>query len=145
TLRKQAESRDFRPVFTGINMNMSFSNSVKHLESENVVGVVPGRDPKLRGEYVVYSAHWDHFGIGLPVNGDSIYNGAADNASGVATILAIAHSAVEGVKPRRSQMFVFVTAEESGLLGSEYFGMHPPVPATDIIADLNVDNPRLTG
>ena len=144
-LRKSAESRSFRPVPTGITMDISFNNTLKHLETENVVGVVRGIDPKLREENVVYSAHWDHFGIGLPINGDSIYNGAADNASGVATVLAIAHSAAEGVKPRRSQMFVFVTAEEAGLLGSEYFGMHPPVPATKIIADLNIDNLRLTG
>ena len=144
-LRKAAESRSFRPVPTGITMDISFTNSVQHLETENVIGVVHGIDPKLRDENVVYSAHWDHFGIGLPVNGDSIYNGAADNASGVATVLAIAHSAAEGVRPRRSQMFVFVTAEEAGLLGSEYFGQHPPVPATKIIADLNIDNPRLTG
>ncbi len=145
TLRKAAESRSFRPVSTGIMMDISFSNSVQHLQTENVIGVVRGLDPKLRGENVVYSAHWDHFGIGLPVNGDSIYNGAADNASGVATVLAIAHSAAEGVKPRRSQMFLFVTAEESGLLGSEYFGQHPPVPATKIVADLNIDDLRLTG
>jgi Zn-dependent M28 family amino/carboxypeptidase len=144
-LRKAAESRSFRPVSTGITMDISLNNSVEHLQSENVIGVVRGIDPKLRDENVVYSAHWDHFGIGLPVNGDSIYNGAADNASGVATVLAIAHSAAEGVKPRRSQMFVFVTAEEAGLLGSEYFGQHPPVPATKIIADLNIDDPRLTG
>jgi Zn-dependent M28 family amino/carboxypeptidase len=144
-LRTVAESRSFRPVPTGIMMDISFRNSVEHLQSENVIGVVRGLDPKLRDENVVYSAHWDHFGIGLPVNGDSIYNGAADNASGVATVLAIAHTAAEGVKPRRSQMFVFVTAEESGLLGSEYFGQHPPVPATKIIADLNIDDPRLTG
>ena len=144
-LRKQAESRSFRPVPTGITMDISFKNAVQHLESENVIGVVRGIDPKLRDENVVYSAHWDAFGIGRPINGDSIYNGAADNASGVATVLAIAHSAAEGVKPRRSQMFLFVTAEESGLLGSEYFGQHPPVPATSIIADLNIDDPRLTG
>ena len=144
-LRRDAESRNFRPVSTGIMMDIGFNNAVQHLETENVVGVVRGIDPKLRDEAVIYSAHWDHFGIGLPVNGDSIYNGAADNASGVATVLAIAHSAAEGVKPRRSQMFVFVTAEESGLLGSEYFGQHTPIPATKIIADLNIDNPRLTG
>jgi Zn-dependent M28 family amino/carboxypeptidase len=144
-LRKDAESRSFRPVPTGINLDVSFTNSVSHVNTENVIGVVQGIDPKLRDQFVVYSAHWDHFGIGLPVNGDSIYNGAADNASGVATVLAIAHSAAEGVKPRRSQMFIFVTAEEAGLLGSEYFAEHPTVPATKIIADLNIDNPRLTG
>jgi Zn-dependent M28 family amino/carboxypeptidase len=138
-LRRQAESRDFRPVPTGIIIDASMKNSLQHLSANNVVGLVRGIDPKVRDEYVAYSAHWDHFGIGPVVNGDSIYNGAEDNASGVATVLAIAHAAAEGVKPRRSQLFVFVTAEESGLLGSAYFGMHPTVPANKIIAALNMD------
>jgi len=139
TLRKQAESRDFRPVSTGIIIDESMQNSLQHLSANNVVGVVRGIDPKVRDEYVVYSAHWDHFGIGPAVNGDSIYNGAVDNASGTATVLTIAHAAAEGVKPRRSQLFVFVTAEEAGLLGSQYFGEHPTVPASKIIAALNMD------
>jgi Zn-dependent M28 family amino/carboxypeptidase len=145
TLRKQAESRDFRPVSTGIMMDMSMQNSMQHMAANNVVGVVRGIDPAARDEYVAYSAHWDHLGIGPVVNGDSIYNGAADNASGVATVLAIAHAAAEGVKPRRSQLFVFVTAEESGLLGSQYFGEHPTVPASKIIAALNMDVVNLNG
>ena len=145
TLRKQAESRDFRPVSTGIVMDMSMQNSMQHMAANNVVGVVRGIDPAVRDEYVAYSAHWDHLGIGPVVNGDSIYNGAADNASGVATVLAIAHAAAEGVKPRRSQLFVFVTAEESGLLGSQYFGEHPTVPASKIIAALNMDVVNLNG
>ena len=144
-LRKQAESRDFRPVSTGIIIDASMKNSLQHMSANNVVGIVRGIDPKVRDEYVVYSAHWDHFGIGPVVNGDSIYNGAADNASGVAAVLAIAHAAAEGVKPRRSQLFVFVTAEESGLLGSAYFGLHSPVPVSKIIADLNIDNPAILG
>jgi Zn-dependent M28 family amino/carboxypeptidase len=144
-LRKRAESRDFRPVSTGIIIDASMKNSLQHMASNNVVGVVRGIDPKVRDEYVAYSAHWDHFGMGPVVNGDSIYNGAADNASGVAAVLAIAHAAAEGVKPRRSQLFVFVTAEESGLLGSAYFGEHPTVPVSKIIADLNIDNPALIG
>ena len=144
-LRQQAESRNFRPVPTGIIIGESMKNSVEHLSANNIVGVVRGTDPKLRDEYVAYSAHWDHFGIGPVVNGDSIYNGAADNGSGVAAVLAIAHAAAEGVKPRRSQLFVFVTAEESGLLGSAYFGQHPTVPASKIVADLNIDNPALIG
>jgi Zn-dependent M28 family amino/carboxypeptidase len=114
-------------------------NSLQHMSANNVVGVVRGIDPKVRDEYVAYSAHWDHFGIGPVVNGDSIYNGAVDNASGVAALLTVAHAAAEGVKPRRSQLFVFVTAEESGLLGSAYFGEHPTVPASKIIAALNMD------
>src|SRR3954469_7125302 len=105
-LRKQAESRDFKPVSTGIIIDASMKNSLQHMSANNVVGVVPGRDPKLRGQYVAYSAHWDHFGIGPVVNGDSIYNGAVDNGSGVASVLAIAHAAAQGPKPRRSQLFV---------------------------------------
>jgi Zn-dependent M28 family amino/carboxypeptidase len=138
-LRKQAESRDFRPVSTGIIIDESMKNSLQHMAANNVIGLVRGIDPKVRDEYVVYSAHWDHFGIGPVVNGDSIYNGAVDNASGVASILAIAHAAAEGIKPRRSQLFAFVTAEESGLLGSAYFGEHPTVPASKIVAALNMD------
>src|SRR4051812_16079598 len=145
TLRKQAESRDFRPINTGIMIDASMRNSMQHMAANNVVGVVRGIDPKVRDEYVAYSAHWDHLGIGPVVNGDSIYNGAVDNASGVASVLAIAHAAAEGVKPRRSQLFVFVTAEESGLLGSAYFGEHPTVPASKIVAALNMDVVTLNG
>jgi len=120
-------------------------NSLQHMAANNVIGVVRGIDPKVRDEYVAYSAHWDHLGIGPVVNGDSIYNGAADNASGVASVLAIAHAAAEGVKPRRSQLFIFVTAEESGLLGSAYFAEHPTVPAAKIVAALNMDVVTLNG
>ncbi|HUQ97954.1 MAG TPA: M28 family peptidase [Gemmatimonadaceae bacterium] len=144
-LRQQAESRNFRPVPTGIIIDASMRNTMQHMSANNVVGVVRGIDPKSRDEYVAYSAHWDHFGMGPVVNGDSIYNGAVDNASGVATVLAVAHAAAEGVKPRRSQLFVFVTAEESGLLGSAYFGEHPTVPASKIIAALNMDVVNVRG
>jgi len=144
-LRQRAESRDFRPVSTGIIIDASMKNSLQHMSANNVIGVVRGIDPRVRDEYVAYSAHWDHFGIGPVVNGDSIYNGAVDNASGVATVLAIAHAAAEDVKPRRSQLFIFVTAEESGLLGSAYFGEHPTVPASKIIAALNMDVVNVNG
>ena len=144
-LRKRAESRDFRPVSTGIIIDETMRNNLQHMSANNVVGVVRGIDPKVRDEYVAYSAHWDHFGIGPVVNGDSIYNGAVDNASGVASVLTIAHAAAEGVKPRRSQLFIFVTAEESGLLGSAYFGIHPTVPASKIVAALNMDIVPLNG
>ncbi|MGI8401986.1 MAG: M28 family peptidase [Gemmatimonadaceae bacterium] len=144
-LRKRAESREFRPVSTGIIIDETMRNGLRHMSANNVVGIVRGIDPKVRDEYVAYSAHWDHFGIGPVVNGDSIYNGTVDNASGVATVLTIAHAAAEGVKPRRSQLFVFVTAEESGLLGSAYFGEHPTVPASKIVAALNLDVVPLIG
>jgi Zn-dependent M28 family amino/carboxypeptidase len=144
-LRKQAESRDFRPVPTGITIDAAFRNTVQHLESENVVGLVRGSDPKLRNQYVVYSSHWDHLGIGPVVNGDSIYNGALDNASGVADLLAVAHAAAHGKAPRRSLMFAFVTAEESGLLGSAFFAENLPVPVANVVANLNMDGGNLLG
>ena len=139
-LRRQAESRDFRPVPTGIAMDLAVSSTINRVTSENVVGVVRGRDSTLGREYVALSAHWDHLGIGTPVKGDSIYNGANDNASGVATVLAIARAATtQQPRPRRSLLFVFVTAEESGLLGSAFFAQSPTVPLTQIAANLNVD------
>lgn len=144
-LRRQAESRDFRPVATGIRMNASFTNTVQHLESENVVGVVRGSDAALRDQYVAFSGHWDHLGIGPVVDGDSIYNGALDNASGVANLLAAARVAVQSPRPRRSLLFVFVTAEESGLLGSEFFAQNPTVPIANIVANVNVDGGNLLG
>ena len=126
-------------------MDLGFRNRVEHLTSENVVGVVRGRDARLAREYVALSAHWDHLGIGAPVNGDSIYNGAADNASGVADLLAVARAAAASPRPRRSLLFVFVTAEESGLLGSGWFAQRPPVPAAQIVANLNMDGGNLLG
>lgn len=138
-LRKRAESRDFRPVATGITLRASLTNSVQHLKGQNVVGVLRGRDAKLRNEFVAFSSHYDHHGIGPVVNGDSIYNGAADNASGVARILAIARAAAVAPRPKRSLLFVFVDAEESGLLGSAYFAQNPTVPAQRIVANVNVD------
>ncbi|MDQ3811242.1 MAG: M28 family peptidase, partial [Chloroflexota bacterium] len=144
-LRKRAESRDFRPVSTGITIDARFANRIEHLQSENVVGVVRGRDPKRSDEYVSFTAHWDHLGIGPKVDGDSIYNGASDNASGVADMLAVARAAAAGPAPRRSLLFVFVTGEESGLLGSAYFAQHPTVPIDKIVANINVDGGNLFG
>ena len=144
-MRTQAESRDFRPVPTGITIDASFRNSVQRMQSDNVVGIVRGNDPARRDEYVAFSAHYDHLGIGPAVNGDSIYNGALDNASGVADLLAVARAAAAGPAPRRSMLFVFVTAEESGLLGSEFFANNPTVPIDNIVANLNVDGGNLLG
>jgi Zn-dependent M28 family amino/carboxypeptidase len=144
-LRAQAGTREFRPVPTGITLDLRFRNGVQHLRSENVVGVVRGRDPALGKEYVALSAHWDHHGIGPAVNGDSIYNGANDNASGVADLLAIARVAAASPRPKRSLLFTFVTAEESGLLGSAYFAENPTVPAAQIVANLNLDGGNLLG
>jgi Zn-dependent M28 family amino/carboxypeptidase len=108
------------------------------VESQNVVGLLRGSDPALADEYVVLSAHLDHVGVGAPVNGDAIYNGAMDNASGIATLIEAA-SAIVAAKPRRSVLFVAVTAEEKGLLGSRYFARNPTVPRSAIVADINMD------
>jgi Zn-dependent M28 family amino/carboxypeptidase len=108
--------------------------------SENVVALLPGADPALRDEYVVASAHLDHIGVGRPINGDAVYNGAMDNASGVASLLDVAALLQEsGVKPRRSVLFVAVTGEEKGLLGSKFFAHHPTVGRGKVVADLNSD------
>jgi hypothetical protein len=111
------------------------------LASPNLVAELRGRDPELAKQFVVVSAHLDHLGIGAPINGHNIYNGAMDDASGVATVLDIAHRLKHGPKPRRSILFLIVTAEEKGLLGSHYFARHPTVPKDSIVADLNFDMP----
>jgi Zn-dependent M28 family amino/carboxypeptidase len=112
----------------------------KQLESDNIVARLEGSDPQLKSQYVVISAHLDHIGIGEPINGDKIYNGAMDNASGSALVLDIADKLhASGVKPKRSLLFLFVTAEEKGLLGSRYFASKPTVPKNSIVADLNTD------
>jgi Zn-dependent M28 family amino/carboxypeptidase len=145
TLRRQAESRSFRPIETGITLDVAFTNAVSNLSSNNVVGVVEGNDPEAKKEHILLTAHWDHHGIGLAVNGDSIYNGALDNASGVADLLAVARQLAQGPRPKRSVLFAFVTAEESGLLGSEFLGLNPLVPSEDIVANLNVDGGNVLG
>jgi hypothetical protein len=113
----------------------------KRVESANVVAKLEGSDPQLKHEYIVLSAHIDHLGVGDPVNGDRIYNGAIDNASGVAALLDIADQLKrERVRPRRSVLFVLFTGEEPGMLGSRYFAAHPPVDVKSIVADVNVDS-----
>jgi Zn-dependent M28 family amino/carboxypeptidase len=110
------------------------------VESQNVVAVLPGNDPRLKDEFVVFSAHLDHLGIGKPIKGDSIYNGAMDNASGIAAMLDVAAMLKEqGTRLRRSVLFVAVTAEEKGLLGSRYFANSPTVDSKAIVADINTD------
>ena len=110
------------------------------VDSDNVVALLPGSDPALAREHVVLTAHLDHVGIGAPVNGDRIYNGAMDNASGIATLIEVARTlASAGARPKRSILFVAVTAEEHGLLGSRYFAGEPTVPKSSIVANINMD------
>ena len=141
TLRKSAESRDFRPVPLASTMSLDLPVSLKMIRSDNVVGMLPGTDPALRGEAVLYTAHHDHLGRVQPIPPatDGIYNGALDNASGCATVLAIAR-AMTFAPPKRSVIVAFVTAEEQNLLGSRWLAQHPPVPANRIAADINLDS-----
>jgi hypothetical protein len=126
------------PLAASLQVKTTFTTSTT--EASNVVAMLPGSDAKLKNEYVVFSAHLDHLGIGRPVNGDALYNGAMDNASGVASVLEVARLFKEsGVKPKRSLIFLTVTAEEKGELGSRYFAAHPTVPIKQIVADINLD------
>lgn len=109
------------------------------LSSPNLVAKLPGRDPKLAAQFVAVSAHLDHLGIGVPINGDAIYNGAMDDASGVATVLDIAQRLKKAPRPRRSVLFLVFTAEEKGLLGSHYYARNPTIPKGSLVADLNFD------
>jgi Zn-dependent M28 family amino/carboxypeptidase len=110
------------------------------VESPNIAAILPGSDPQLKNEYVVYSAHGDHLGISEAVDGDTIYNGAVDNASGMAGVLEIARALSSAPQaPRRSILFLIVTGEEEGLLGSDSFAHHPTVPIGQIVADVNLD------
>ena len=148
-LRKRANSRNFKPVATGLKVKLDLNSELKRLESPNVVGTVEGSDAKLKNEYVVFSAHWDHLGIGEPdARGDRIYNGAYDNASGVASVLGIAEVLAkipQKQRPKRSFLFLFPTAEEQGLLGAEYYSHHPLIPLAKTAADINIDGVNFFG
>jgi hypothetical protein len=128
----------------GFILKGTYASTYQDVNSFNVVGKVTGSDAKLKNEYVIHSAHLDHLGIGRPVEGDSLYNGAHDNASGVSSLLQIAniYSQVK-VKPKRSILFVAVTGEELGELGSGYFAVHPTVPVKSLVADVNTDMPTI--
>jgi Zn-dependent M28 family amino/carboxypeptidase len=139
-LKKEALSRNFRTVPLGVRARLHIHNSLRQIQSTNVVAKLTGSDPKLNREFVIYTAHWDHFGIGPAVNGDKIYNGAADNASGTGALLEMAKAYKQlKVPPRRSLLFLAVTAEEQGLLGSRYYAEHPLYPLADTAADINMD------
>jgi len=121
---------------------LSSRSTHRDLGAPNVAGILRGGDPRLREEYVVYTAHLDHLGVGVPDGDDEIYNGAYDNAMGVSIVIEVARMLSEAARrPRRSMLFLFVAAEEAGLLGSEYFVQNPTVPIGDVVADVNVDMP----
>ncbi len=146
-LREAAFNRDFEPVPLGVTTSIDMAVDLQRVESANVLGLIEGSDPDLRDEAVIYTAHHDHLGIGTPnEDGDAIYNGAMDNATGVAQILAIARAIKALPKaPRRSILFALVGAEEQGLLGSEYYAAKPTFPPGKIAANLNYDGGNIWG
>ena len=140
-LMVDARSSNFKPVALPVKLKAEMVSKIRPFESNNVIGMLPGADAGLKGEAILYTAHYDHLGIRPDQPGDNIYNGANDNATGCGILLEIANAFTQSVqKPRRSLLFAAVTAEEQGLLGSEYLGKHPPIPAGKISLDLNFDD-----
>ncbi len=139
-LKQQARTREFKPVPLGVKASIAIKNTLKTIDSQNVVARLEGSDPALTDQYVIYDAHWDHLGRCAPVNGDSICNGALDNAAGVATVLEIARAFTQvQPQPKRSILFLMVTAEEQGLLGSQYYSTSPLYPLNKTVANINID------
>jgi Zn-dependent M28 family amino/carboxypeptidase len=139
-LERAAGTREFRPVALGARASFHVRNAVRRVASHNVVARIAGSDPTVRGQGVLFTSHWDSFGIGRAIGGDSIYNGALDDATGVAWMLSLA-SAYRSMDPapRRSLVFVAFTAEEQGLLGARYYASHPVIPLDSTLADINMD------
>jgi Zn-dependent M28 family amino/carboxypeptidase len=145
-LMADARTREFRPVNLGAKLKAHMVSNVRHFESNNVVAMLTGSNRKMSDEAVMYTAHYDHLGIRPDMPGDNIYNGAADNATGCGILLELARAfSIAKDRPGRSIIFAAVTAEEQGLLGSEYLGKHPPVPAGKIALDLNYDDVQPLG
>jgi Zn-dependent M28 family amino/carboxypeptidase len=146
TLKKQALSRGFKPVPFGVSGSITLHNKIRLIDSRNVVGKLEGSDLKLKNEYVIYTSHWDHFGIGPEINGDKIYHGALDNATGIGGLIELARAYVKSpTPPRRSLLFLAVTAEEQGLLGSQYYAINPIYPLERTLAVINMDGLNVLG
>jgi len=145
-LKKSAITRDFRPVVLNAKANIEIKQQVRSFKSHNVIGKLEGSDPKLSGEYVIYTAHWDHLGRHPELQGDQIFNGAIDNASGVASVIEIAGAFSKiNPPPKRSVLFMATTAEEAGLLGAKYYAEHPLYPLVKTLADINLDSMNVWG
>jgi Zn-dependent M28 family amino/carboxypeptidase len=138
-LKERAVQRDFAPVVLNGTASFQIAQEVRDVRSANVVAKLAGTDEALRDEVVVFTAHWDHFGIGEAVDGDSIYNGAADNATGTAALLELARAFTAAGAPKRSVLFVAVTGEEQGLLGSKWYASNPLYPLEKTLANFNID------
>ncbi len=139
-LKKAALSKDFKPVALNAKANMTVKNTIRRINSNNVIGKLEGSDPTLKNEYVIYTAHWDHLGRDPNLTGDQIFNGALDNASGTAALLEIAEAFTKlATPPKRSILFLAVTAEEKGLLGAKYYAENPLYPLNKTLANINMD------
>jgi Zn-dependent M28 family amino/carboxypeptidase len=139
-LKKAAVTKDFKPVALNAKANFEVKNTLREINSANVVAKVDGSDPTLKNEYVIYSAHWDHLGADPKLQGDQIFNGALDNASGTAALLEIAEAFTKlATPPKRSVLFLAVTAEEKGLLGAKYYANNPLYPVNKTLANINMD------
>jgi Zn-dependent M28 family amino/carboxypeptidase len=138
--KKAAATRAFKPAALGVAASVTLKNTIRTIDSRNVVGKIAGSDPALKNEYVIYTSHWDHFGIGVPINGDRIYHGAVDNASGIAGMIELGRSfAKMPVAPRRTILMLAVTGEEQGLLGSGYYAANPLYPLQKTVGVVNMD------
>jgi Zn-dependent M28 family amino/carboxypeptidase len=139
-LKKSAITRDFRPVALNAKNNIDIKQQIRPFKSHNVIGKLEGSDPKLRDEYIIYTAHWDHLGRHPELQGDQIFNGAIDNASGVASVIQLAAAFSKlNPPPKRSVLFMATTAEEAGLLGAKFYTEHPLYPLEKTLADINID------
>jgi Zn-dependent M28 family amino/carboxypeptidase len=145
-LKKSAIAKNFRPVVLNTKANIEIKQQVRSFKSHNVIGKLEGSDPKLNGEYVIYTAHWDHLGRHPELQGDQIFNGAIDNASGVASVIEIAGAFSKiNPPPKRSVLFMATTAEEAGLLGAKFYAEHPLYPLEKTLADINLDSMNVWG
>jgi Zn-dependent M28 family amino/carboxypeptidase len=140
-LKQKALSRDFKPMPLGGTANFRLKNAVREVVSQNVVAKVDGADPQLKGEFVIYTAHWDHLGRDATLAGDQIFNGARDNGTGCAALIEIGRQFARArVAPRRTVLFLAVTAEEKGLLGAKHYAQQPLYPVARTVANINMDN-----
>jgi len=145
-LKKSAIAKNFRPVVLNAKANIDIKQEVRTFKSHNVIGKLEGSAPKLNGEYIIYTAHWDHLGRHPELQGDQIFNGAIDNASGVASVIEIAGAFTKtNPPPKRSVLFMVTTAEEAGLLGAKYYAEHPLYPLEKTLADINLDTLNVWG
>ena len=145
-LKKSAITKEFRPVALNAKANIEIKQQIRSFKSHNVIGKLEGEDPKLRDEYIIYTAHWDHLGRHPELQGDQIFNGAIDNASGVAAVIQLAAAFKKlNPPPKRSVLFMATTAEEAGLLGAKYYAEHPLYPLEKTLADINLDSMNVWG